>query len=65
LGALPLGTASDGETYSFAVSCEYPTIVVIPTNNKKQKVFVIDPLSNGNDRQEMCQIPVGLVAAFQ
>src|ERR1700730_17764332 len=35
LGALPLGTASDGETYSL-FSCEYPSRHAIPINPAMQ-----------------------------
>src|ERR1700688_2587755 len=35
LGALPLGTASDGETYSL-LSCEYPIRHAIPINPAMQ-----------------------------
>lgn len=41
LGALPLGMASDGETYSPAVSWEYPIVAMIPTNTRNQRIFAI------------------------
>src|SRR5208282_1538988 len=38
LGALPLGTASDGETYSVAVCCECTITAAAPINNSKQPI---------------------------
>src|ERR1700719_2140972 len=47
LGALPLGTASDGETYTL-LSCEYPIRHAIPINPAMQPTnfsFIITLLS--------------------
>src|SRR5271165_3185998 len=60
LGALPLGTASDGETYSLAISCEYPVMLVTPINARRNKVLVIVfPSLNG--LHEMCRMLPGPV----
>src|SRR5271165_6303727 len=38
LGALPLGTASDGATYSLAFCCECTITAATPINNDKQPI---------------------------
>jgi hypothetical protein len=64
LGALPLGAASDGATYSLSFSCEYPTKPAIPINTHTQDssfILIIALLSHVRESSQT-PFPLSLVA---